>query len=125
MKKTISELFVPKPRLLKYLILRELVRNPYSTQAYLAQNVGLCVAMVNSYMKNMVDKGLIIYERKNRKVISYPPTDAGLQFVAEVRKELEQELPALCREYNIDPKNICKAEVAYAQPRAATAAAIV
>ena len=70
-------LYICSPRLNQLLILTALGEDPFLTQATLARRCGLSVAMVNNYLKEQCEAGLIEYRRKSLKNVSYHVTDLG------------------------------------------------
>ncbi len=90
--KTPDKLHVASPRLNEMNLLHCLSVNPDITQAELARRCGLSVAMVNNYMKDLCAAGLIVYDRKSSKNISYHLTAAGSTRVEAIGQELLQEM---------------------------------
>ena len=84
--------YLPAPRLNQLHILKEIAANPEITQAELARRCLLSVAMVNNYMKELCEQGLLEYRRKNSKTISYHVTVAGKTLLEAAREELLREL---------------------------------
>ena len=70
-------LYIRSPRLNQLLILTALGEDPFLTQATLAHRCRLSVAMVNNYLKEQCDAGMIEYRRKSLKSVSYHVTDLG------------------------------------------------
>jgi len=75
--KTPDMLYLRSPRLNQLLILTALAQDPFLTQAALARRCGLSVAMVNNYLKEQCELGLIEYRRKSLKSVSYHITSMG------------------------------------------------
>ncbi len=80
-------LFICSPRMNQLQILSMLAEDPNLTQATLARSCGLSVAMVNNYMKELCDAGLIEYRRKSSKSVSYHLTASGLAQIAAIESE--------------------------------------
>ena len=80
-------LFICSPRMNQLQILSMLAEDPNLTQAVLARSCGLSVAMVNNYMKELCDAGLIEYRRKSSKSVSYHLTGAGRAQIAAIESE--------------------------------------
>ena len=62
--------------------------NPHLTQAALSRHCGLSVSMVNNYMKELCEVGLIEYRRKSTKSVSYHLTAAGRAQLEAMESEL-------------------------------------
>ncbi len=90
--KTQDKLHFASPRLNEMRLLQCLAADPDITQAELARRCGLSVAMVNNYMKDLCAAGLLVYNRKSSKNISYHLTAAGSMRVEEIGQELLQEM---------------------------------
>jgi DNA-binding MarR family transcriptional regulator len=87
--------YIPAPKLNQLHILKQIAANQNVTQAELAEQCALSVAMVNNYMKELGDRGLLEYRRKNSKTISYHVTAAGKEAIAAAQNELLQDLSNL------------------------------
>jgi predicted transcriptional regulator len=99
MRNKITEaLHIRAPRLNQLNILSQLASDSHLTQAVLARRCRLSVAMVNNYMKELHDAGLIEYRRRSSKNIAYPLTPAGHEFVERLEQELIQEIVELFAE---------------------------
>jgi predicted transcriptional regulator len=96
-----QSLLFPAPRLNQLNVLQHIAANPHVTQAELAQNCSLSVAMVNNYMKELCAQGLVEYQRKSSKSISYHLTNSGKTAVAEMGLEYINTLAALFNEAKI------------------------
>jgi predicted transcriptional regulator len=96
--KALQSLLLPAPRLNQLYVMQQIAANPHVTQAELAQNCSLSVAMVNNYMKELCASGLVEYQRKSSKSISYHLTDAGKASLAEMGQEYMHTLVALFNE---------------------------
>jgi predicted transcriptional regulator len=96
--KITDTLHIRAPRLNQLNILSQLASDPHLTQAVLAKRCRLSVAMVNNYMKELHDAGLIEYRRKSSKSISYPLTAVGHDFVETLEQELIEEIVELFAE---------------------------
>jgi predicted transcriptional regulator len=79
-------------------VLQQIAANPHVTQAELAQNCSLSVAMVNNYMKELCAQGFVDYQRKSSKRIAYYLTDSGKAAVDVINQEYMQVLVALFTE---------------------------
>jgi DNA-binding MarR family transcriptional regulator len=88
-------LYIPAPKLNQLHILKQIAAHQNVTQAELAEQCALSVAMVNNYMKELSDQGLLEYRRKNTKTISYHVTAAGKEVILATQNELLQELSKL------------------------------
>jgi DNA-binding MarR family transcriptional regulator len=93
--KASQNLYIPAPKLNQLHILKEIAGDPDITQAELARRCALSVAMVNNYMKELCDLGLLEYRRKNSKTVSYHVTPTGKQATDATEKELLNELISL------------------------------
>jgi DNA-binding MarR family transcriptional regulator len=69
-------------------ILGTLAEDPFLTQAVLARRCGLSVAMVNNYLKELSEAGLIEFRRKSLKSVSYHLTGLGRAQVEILESEL-------------------------------------
>lgn len=70
-----------KPTLLykEFLILDLIEKNKHITQRVLSENVGVAVSMINSYLDDFEEKGLIKRNRKTTKTVEYIVTKKGVQ----------------------------------------------
>jgi DNA-binding MarR family transcriptional regulator len=93
--KASQNLYIPAPKLNQLHILKEIAGDADITQAELARRCALSVAMVNNYMKELCDLGLLEYRRKNSKTVSYYVTPAGKEATDATEKELLNELLSL------------------------------
>jgi DNA-binding MarR family transcriptional regulator len=87
-----GRLYTPAPRLNQLRILEQIAANHDITQSELAHSCALSVAMVNNYMKELCERGLLEYRRKTSKTISYHVTEAGQETADSTRDELLREL---------------------------------
>jgi DNA-binding MarR family transcriptional regulator len=87
-----GRLYTPAPRLNQLRIIEQIAGNSDITQSELAQKCSLSVAMVNNYMKEMSDRGLLEYRRKSSKTISYHVTASGRQAAELTQNEMLREL---------------------------------
>jgi DNA-binding MarR family transcriptional regulator len=87
-----GRLYTPAPRLNQLRILEQIAGNSDITQSELAQKCSLSVAMVNNYMKELCDRGLLEYRRKSSKTISYHVTASGRQAAELTQNEMLREL---------------------------------
>lgn len=94
-KKVPQTLYLPAPKLNQFHIMQQIALDPHVTQAELGQHCSLSVAMVNNYMKELCASGLIEYQRKSSKTVSYHLTPAGREAAEATRHELIQELVTL------------------------------
>ena len=92
-----DSLFIPAPRLNRINILNEVGTSANLSQAELARRCGLSVAMVNNYMKELAQSGLLQYNRHSSKTISYHLTDAGRTEVKSAHHMLLQQTIELYR----------------------------
>ncbi len=69
-------------------ILSMIAGDPHLTQAALSRHCGLSVSMVNNYMKELCEAGLIEYRRKSTKSVSYHLTAAGRARLETMESEL-------------------------------------
>ncbi len=83
-----GSLYSPAPRLNQLRILEEVAADHGITQTALARRCGLSVAMVNNYMKELCDGGLLEYRRQTAKTISYHVTPEGGQTAEAIQNEL-------------------------------------
>jgi len=81
-------LFICSPRLNQLQILSMIAVNPHLTQAALSLKCGLSVSMVNNYMKELCEAGLIEYHRKSTKSVSYHLTASGRAQLEAMESEL-------------------------------------
>lgn len=91
-KKELHSLFIQSPRLNQLNILREVAANARITQAELASRCSLSVAMVNNYMKDLCNSGLLEYHRKSVKSITYHLTPSGDRHLETLQAELIGEM---------------------------------
>ncbi len=89
--KSPDPLYLSSPRLNQLHILKILAGDPFLTQAALARHCGLSVAMVNNYLKDLQDAGLIEYRRKSLKNVSYHLTSLGRVQIEILESELTAE----------------------------------
>jgi predicted transcriptional regulator len=88
--KSTETLFIRSPRMNQHQILKNLATNANLTQAELGRRCDLSVAMVNNYMKELCRSGLLQYNRKSSKSVSYHLTEKGRRLVSNVEAELLQ-----------------------------------
>jgi len=81
-------LYLSSPRMNQFLILSALAEDPFLTQAALAHRCSLSVAMVNNYLKELCEAGLMEYQRKSLKSVSYHVTDLGRAQLEILESEL-------------------------------------
>jgi predicted transcriptional regulator len=93
--KSLDALYIPAPRLNQFNILHQIASDTFITQAELARRCDLSVAMVNNYMKELCDGGLLEYHRKSCKSVSYHLTAAGKERVEIIRCDLLREMAHL------------------------------
>jgi DNA-binding MarR family transcriptional regulator len=89
--KSPDPLYLPSPKLNQLQILKILAGDPFLTQAALSRHCGLSVAMVNNYLKDLCEAGLIEYRRKSLKNVSYHLTSLGVAQVEILESELTAE----------------------------------
>ncbi len=87
-----ENLYIPSPKLNQLHIMQQIAIDPHVTQASLARHCSLSVAMVNNYMKALCGAGLLEYQRKSSKTVSYHLTPAGRQAASETTQSLIHEL---------------------------------
>lgn len=93
--KALQGLYIPAPKLNQLHILRQIASDSDITQAELAERCALSVAMINNYMKELCNAGLLEYRRRSSKSISYHLTVAGKEAADATQQELLQELVRL------------------------------
>jgi DNA-binding MarR family transcriptional regulator len=108
--KTSNNLYIPAPKLNQLRILNEIATDQEITQAELARRCALSVAMVNNYMKELCDLGLLEYRRKNSKTVSYFVTEAGKSAAGIIQKELLNELVTLISQAKDQVQKIIKSQ---------------
>ena len=67
-------------------ILQEIERNPATTQATLAAQLGVAVGSVNWYVKRLINKGYIKVTHLERRKLHYFLTPAGLSLKVKLTK---------------------------------------
>jgi predicted transcriptional regulator len=87
-----QSLYIQSPKLNQLNILKEVSANARITQAELAGRCNLSVAMVNNYMKDLCNAGLLEYNRKTVKSVTYHLTPAGTQYLEGLQSELIVEM---------------------------------
>ena len=90
--KDLHSLFLQSPKLNQLNILREVGANARITQAELAGRCSLSVAMVNNYMKDLCNSGLLEYNRKSVKSVTYHLTPSGIDYLEKLQTELITEM---------------------------------
>ena len=90
--KDLHSLYLQSPKLNQLNILREVGANARITQAELATRCSLSVAMVNNYMKDLCNSGLLEYKRKSVKSVTYHLTPAGDRHLEMLQTELIAEM---------------------------------
>ena len=83
--------YVAAPKLNEFNILSLVSDNARVTQAELARQCTLSVAMVNNYMKSLCSRGLLEYHRKTTKSVTYHLTSLGRDWIAATEKEMVSE----------------------------------
>lgn len=68
-------------------ILETLEREPDTTQASLAAQLGVAVGTINWYLKRMIRKGYVKAKQMERRKLKYFVTPAGLALKARLTKE--------------------------------------
>ena len=84
----------PSPNLRELTVLRMLMENPALSQETLARNTGVVPSMVNRYLKDFEEEGLLIKEGENRRSMRYVLSEDGkyrlqyltIAFLSEVAK---------------------------------------
>jgi predicted transcriptional regulator len=90
--KNLQSLYLQSPKLNQLNILREVAANARITQAELAARCSLSVAMVNNYMKDLCNSGLLEYRRKSVKSVTYHLTPSGERHLGTLQTELIGEM---------------------------------
>jgi predicted transcriptional regulator len=90
--KDLQSLYIQSPKLNQLNILREVSVNAHITQAELATRCALSVAMVNNYMKELGNNGLLEYKRKSIKSVSYHLTPSGIRHLEMLQTEMIGEM---------------------------------
>ena len=85
-------LYLQSPKLNQLNLLREVSGNARITQAELANRCSLSVAMVNNYMKDLCSHGLLHYNRKSNKNVTYHLTASGIRHLETLQSELILEM---------------------------------
>ena len=67
--KDLQSLYIQSPKLNQLNLLREVAANARITQAALATRCSLSVAMVNNYMKDLCNSGLLEYKQLGYRAI--------------------------------------------------------
>jgi len=93
--RTLEKLHIASPRLNELNLLGRIGANPRITQAELARQCDLSVAMVNNYMKTLSDSGFLEYRRKSSKSVSYHVTPAGTMRMEAIGQDLLLEMIGL------------------------------
>jgi predicted transcriptional regulator len=90
--KDLQGLYLQSPQLNQLNILREVAANARITQAELARQCSLSVAMVNNYMKELCSSGYLEYHRRTIKSITYHLTPEGKQHLETLQGKLVKEM---------------------------------
>jgi predicted transcriptional regulator len=115
--KGLDALYVRAPRLNQFNILHQIASDTFLTQAELARRCDLSVAMVNNYMKELCNDGLLEYHRKSCKSVSYHLTLAGEERIEIIRCDLIREMAQLVeggkkvlwdRILKLAPESLCR-----------------
>ncbi len=69
--------FQPSPLFRGLLILLEIEKDPHITQKRLSNKVGLTSSMINNYLKDFVQEGVIEYRGETRRQTTYFLTEKG------------------------------------------------
>jgi predicted transcriptional regulator len=85
-------LYLQSPKLNQLNILREIAANARITQAQLARQCSLSVAMVNNYMKDLCSSGYLEYHRRSIKSVTYHLTPDGKQHLETLQGKLIREM---------------------------------
>ncbi len=96
--RTSRSLYLQSPRMNQLNILREVAGSARITQSELAGRCSLSVAMVNNYMQGMCGRGLLRYNRKSAKNVTYHLTDKGARHAARLEAELLEEMARMFAE---------------------------
>ncbi|MFH1550175.1 MAG: winged helix-turn-helix transcriptional regulator [Planctomycetota bacterium] len=84
--------FKPKKPTRVLTILESIDNNPRVSQASLATKVGISAAMANSYIKDMLGRGLIQMTGNNRRKIQYFLTPEGRKLLSEMLRSYSTEV---------------------------------
>ena len=70
-----------KPTLLykEFMILDLIEKNSHITQREMAASIGVAVSMINGYIENFVEKGLIKKKKHSTKTVEYFITKKGME----------------------------------------------
>jgi len=90
--KDTQSLYLQSPKLNQLNVLREVAAKACITQAELATRCSLSVAMVNNYMKDLCNNGLLEYKRKSVKSVTYHLTPSGTRHLETLQAELIGEM---------------------------------
>lgn len=90
--KDLQGLYLQSPQMNQLNILREIAANARITQAELARQCSLSVAMVNNYMKELCGSGYLEYHRRTIKSVTYHLTPEGRQHLETLRGKLIKEM---------------------------------
>lgn len=90
--KDLHSLYIQSPKLNQLNVLREVAANARITQAELATRCSLSVAMVNNYMKDLCKSGLLEYNRKSVKSVTYHLTSSGDRYLDKLQADLIGEM---------------------------------
>jgi predicted transcriptional regulator len=85
--KNCNSLYLRSPKLNQMNILHHAEADPHLTQSELARRCGLSVAMVNNYMKDLCDTGLLEYRRRSSKSVSYHVTAEGRRVAGAIESD--------------------------------------
>jgi DNA-binding MarR family transcriptional regulator len=90
--KDLQGLYLQSPQLNQLNLLKEIAANARITQAELAKQCSLSVAMVNNYMKDLCSAGYLEYHRRTIKSVTYHLTPEGRQHLETLQGKLIKEM---------------------------------
>ena len=98
-------------------ILQEIERNPATTQATLAAQLGVAVGSVNFVVKRLVSKGYVRVKRLERRRLKYIITPQGLALRSKLTVDSVQYSMRLYRETRLRAKELLNTlqQAGYAQ----------
>lgn len=107
-KNNANSLFIPTTRLNRCRILKLIRDDPNIKQFQIAFGTNLSVAMVNNYIRELEENGLIVCVRKTSKTLTYQITAAGSVLIEQVSRELAEEVLSMAKSlgYNVVPANL-------------------
>lgn len=94
------------------LLLEEIERDPDTTQANLAQRLGVAVGTVNWYLKRLISKGYVKVRKAERRKLRYIITPEGIALRAKLTVAYVENSMALYRQTRRQAKTFLKTAVA-------------